>query len=157
MPEGKIEVTIGDISFVGEGEQNWVAEQLDKIIEKAPDLVKIAPKKKKGVQPNIPPEIPAESDNSEDAAISQKTLPAFLAEKNAKTSQVIKFLATAIWLHAKGSRRLRTGDITSAISNANQTRFSNPSNCLASNVKKGFIEKTGSEFFVTDDGKASLL
>ena len=38
MSEGKIEITIGDISFVGEGEQNWVAEQLDKILEKAPEL-----------------------------------------------------------------------------------------------------------------------
>lgn len=135
MPEGKIEVSIGEITFVGEGEQNWVAEQLDPAL------------------PDAPPEL----DTSEDAAIAQKTLPAFLGEKNAKSNQTIKFLATAIWLHAKGSRRLKTGDITSAISNANQTRFSNPSNCLAQNVKKGFIEKTGSEFFVTDDGKASLL
>jgi hypothetical protein len=44
--EGKIEFSIGDISFVGEGDQEWVAEQLDKILEKAPHLTKIVPKKK---------------------------------------------------------------------------------------------------------------
>jgi len=153
MSEGKIEITIGDISFVGEGEQDWVAEQLDKILEKAPVLTKIMPKKKKVAQTDAAQEHQAEGENSE---IAQKTLPSFLGEKNAKSNQVIKFLATSLWLHAKGNRRLKTGDVTKALSNANQTRLANASNCLASNIKKGFIEKTGSEFFVTDDGKASL-
>ena len=142
MPEGKIEISIGDISFVGEGEQNWVAEQLDKILEKAPELTKITPKRKKVSQTDPAPEHPVEGD---DAAIAQKTLPAFLGDTKAKSSQVIKFLATAVWLHA-----------TKALSNASQSRLSNASNCLGANIKKGFIEKTGSEFFVTDDGKASL-
>ena len=153
MSEGKIEISIGDISFVGEGEQNWVAEQLDKILEKAPELTKITPKRKKVSQTDPAPEHPVEGD---DAAIVQKTLPAFLGDTKAKSSQVIKFLATAVWLHAKGSNRLKTGDVTKALSNASQNRLSNASNCLGANIKKGFIEKTGSEFFVTDDGKASL-
>jgi hypothetical protein len=154
MSEGKIEITIGDISFVGEGEQNWVGEQLDKILEKAPELTKIIPKRKKASKTDTAPEPQAEGDNAE---IAQKTLPAFLGDTNAKSNQVIKFLATALWLHAKGSKRLKTGDVAKALSNANQTRLANASNCLASNIKKGFIEKTGNEFFVTDDGKASLL
>lgn len=155
MTDGKIEISIGDISFVGEGEQNWVAEQLDKILENAPELIKVVPKKRKP-QPDSASEHPSDGEHAGDEAIAQKTLPSFLAEKNAKSNQVLKFLATAVWLHAKGNRRLKTGDITSAISNANQTRFSNPSNCLSSNIKKGLIEKAGNEFFVTDDGKASL-
>ncbi len=154
MSEGKIEISIGDISFVGEGEQNWVAEQLDKILEKAPELTKTTPKRKKASQTDTVPEHPAEGD---DAAIAQKTLPTFLGETNAKSNQVIKFLATAVWLHAKGRRRLKTGDVNSALSTANQTRLANASTCLSSNIKKGFIERDGNEFFVTDDGKASLL
>lgn len=154
MSEGKIEITIGDISFVGEGEQNWVGEQLDKILEKAPELTKIIPKRKKAIKTDTAPEPQAEGDNAE---IAQKTLPTFLGEANAKSNQVIKFLATAVWLHAKGRKRLKTGDVTSALGNANQTRLANPSTCLSSNIKKGFIERNGNEFFVTDDGKASLL
>ena len=154
MSEGKIEISIGDISFVGEGEQNWVAEQLDKILEKAPELTKTIPKRKKVSQTNTVPERTAEGD---DAAIAQKTLPTFLGETNAKSNQIIKFLATAVWLHAKGRKRLKTGDVTSALGNANQTRLANPSTCLSSNIKKGLIERDGNEFFVTDDGKASLL
>jgi len=156
MPDGKIEISIGDISFIGEGEQSWVAEQLDKILEKAPDLTKIVPKKKKVSQTEAASEHHIEGDNAGGAMIAQQTLPSFLGDKNAKSNQTIKFLATSIWLHAKGNRRLKTGDVTSALSNANQTRLSNPSNCLRANIKKGFIEKSGNEFFVTDDGKASL-
>ena len=115
---------------------------------------KIIPKRKKVSKTDTAPGPQAEGDSTE---IAQKTLPAFLAETNAKSNQVKKFLATTLWLHAKGSKRLKTGDVTKALNNANQTRLANASNCLASNVKKGFIEKTGSEFFVTDDGKASLL
>jgi len=33
-------------TFIGEGEQNWVADQLDKILEKAPELTKTIPKRK---------------------------------------------------------------------------------------------------------------
>lgn len=153
MSVGKIEISIGDISFVGEGEQNWVAEQLDKVLEKASELTKIMPKRKKVSQADPAPDHSAEGD---DAKIAHKTLPSFLGGTKAKSNQVIKFLATAVWLHAKGSKRLKTGDVTKALSNANQTRLANPSNCLGSNIKKGFIEKTGKEFFVTDDGKASL-
>ena len=153
MSEGKIEISIGDLSFVGEGEQNWVAEQLDKILGKTPDLTKIAPKRKKVSKSDPATGHPVEGD---DAAIAQKTLPAFLAGTKAKSNQVIKFLATSVWLHAKGSNRLKTSDVISGLRNANQTRLANASNCLSSNIKKGFIEKTGSEFFVTDDGKAYL-
>jgi len=156
MPDGKIELSIGDISFVGEGEQTWVAEQLDKIMEKAPELTKMIPKKKKVSQSDTTAEHQSEGESASDTTIPQKTLPSFLSDKKAKSNQTIKFLATAIWLHTKGNKRLKTGDVASALSNANQTRLSNPSNCLASNIKKGFIEKEGSEFFVTDDGKASL-
>ena len=47
MSEARIEFSIGAISFVGEGDQDWVAAQLDKILDKAPDLVKLTPKKRR--------------------------------------------------------------------------------------------------------------
>ena len=153
MADARIEFTIGDISFVGEGEQGWVAEQLDKILEKAPELIKLAPKKH---APHSKNQESRETTESENEAIAQKTLPVFLNEKNATKNQLNKFLATAIWLHARGKKRLKTSDITSALKEAQQSRLGNPSDCLNKNVKKGYIEKDGNEFFVTSEGKTTL-
>jgi len=91
-----------------------------------------------------------------DATIAKKTLPAFLQEKNATSRQVKKFLATAVWLEAKGQSRLTTGDVSKALNDANQKRLGNPAECLNQNVAKGYCEKDGKQFFVTDDGKSSL-
>jgi len=41
MSESKIQVKVGIVEFAGEGEQEWLAKQLDKILEKVPDLLKI--------------------------------------------------------------------------------------------------------------------
>ena len=80
----------------------------------------------------------------------------FLKEKGATTKQVLKFLATAVWIESKGKQRLSTGDITKALKDSNQSKLGNPAECLNQNVKKGFCEKDGSEFFVTTEGKDSL-
>ena len=41
MNESKIQVKVGIVEFAGEGEQDWLAKQLDKILEKVPELLKI--------------------------------------------------------------------------------------------------------------------
>jgi len=79
-----------------------------------------------------------------------------LREKNASTNQVRKFLATAVWLHARGKKRLSTADVTRALKDSNQTRLGNPADCLNKNVAKGHCEKDGKDFFVTSEGSASL-
>jgi hypothetical protein len=83
-------------------------------------------------------------------------LVAFLKEKNATTKQGRKFLATAVWLEAKGKNRLVTGDIIKALKESNQTRLGNASRCLSDNISAGFCERDGKEFFVTEGGKRSL-
>ena len=102
MSEAKIDIKIGHIQFSGQGDQDWVAKQLDKIIAQAEKLVQLAP--------------PAEDHNEDsghhdamkpDSSIAKKTLPVFLTEKGAKTKQVKKFLATAVWLEAKGQKECK--------------------------------------------------
>lgn len=149
--EAKIEIKIGQIAFSGQGEQDWVAKQLDKIPAQAEKLIQLAP----------PAGHDEQGDNrhkplGKDPSIGTKTLASFLKEKNATRKQVTKFLATAVWVHAKGQNRLETKDVTEALSNANQTRLGNPADCLNQNVTKGHCEKDGKQFFVTDDGKNSL-
>lgn len=152
MSEAKIQIKVGQIEFSGEGGQEWVAKQLDKILAKAQDLIVLAP----------PSQDPSQGQGQQhksgtkSAAIAAKTLPAFLSEKAATKNQVRKFLATATWLEAKGQKRVSTSDVTAALKNANQTRLSNPADCLNKNVTKGYCEKDGKQFFVTDDGKKSL-
>lgn len=155
MSDAKIDIKIGQIQFSGQGEQDWVAKQLDKIIAQAEKLIALAPVSEAndddggGGGGDHTPMKP-------DASVAKKTLPAFLTEKGASTNQVKKFLATAVWLEAKGKNRLQSKDVTEALRVANQTKLKNPALCLIRNVSKGLCEKDGNQFFVTADGKASL-
>lgn len=149
MAEAKIEIKVGAVSFSGEGESKWLFEQLDKILTSIPQLSKVSP-----------PEGQAGDNDPANASRRPKasgTLAAFLKLKNASTRQVKKFLATSVWLHDRdGSKRLTTSNITKALADNQQSRLGNPADCLNQNVAKGFCEKDGSQFFVTDDGRRSL-
>src|SRR6267378_2515332 len=154
MPNAKIEIKIGELHFSAEAEQQWVASQLDKIIAKADVLGKLAEKHessgggggggsdKKGGSPAKLGAVPA--------------LGSFLGSKNATTNQVRKFLTTAGWLHLKGKNKMGTADITKALKDNHQSRLGNPADCLNQNVKKGFCEKDGTEFFITEEGFTEL-
>ena len=91
MSDAKIHIKIGAIQFSGEGEQDWVAKQLDKIIAQAENLIHLAP-----------PETPqGEGDGKlkppgKDSDIAKKTLPFFLNEIGASKNQIKKF--TEMWL-----------------------------------------------------------
>jgi hypothetical protein len=159
MADVKIQFKAGAVEFSCEGsagDKQWLAEQLDKILVNAPSLISAVPE-------------PQENENGgngqghrdgapmqADPDIAKKPLAAFLREKNATTNQVRKFLAAAAWLEAKGKKRLSTGDVTKALREANQARIGNPSDSLAKNINKGFCERDGDEFFVTEEGKGSL-
>ena len=153
MATAKIEFTLGTITFSGEGEENWISDQLDKILQNAPALIKIALE----AQPIGHPTALTSGQvrPSSDDAISSQTLPNFLRAKNA-TTQVKKYLATAIWLHAKGNSRLSTTEVNKALRGCNQSRLTNPSACLNDNARQGYIQKEGRQFFVTDEGRQSL-
>jgi len=154
MATAKKEFTLGSITFSGEGEETWVSDQLDKILEKAPDLIKIVPETQAISQPaaTVSQQVSTLSDDT----IASQTLPNFFRAKEVPRSGFKKFLATAIWLQAKGANRISLGDVTQALRDSNQTRLSNPSDCLSKNVTKGFIEKDGRQFFVTPEGRAFL-
>ncbi len=152
MDEARVEIRIGAIEFSGQGEQAWLAEQLDKILTKAQDLVALVPG-----QPSVPlaASSPEHQPMATDEAVATQTLPTFLNEKGVK-SQVTKFLVTAVWLESKGQKRLSTADVSKALKDSNQSRLSNPADCLNQNVGKGYCEKDGKQFFVTQEGKDSI-
>jgi hypothetical protein len=151
MPEAKIEIKAGGAVFHATGDQDWVSEQLDKFMENAAKLAAVT-----AVEDEDGSGGSATSTNGKKTSgIAAKPLATFLKERGATTNQTKKFLATAIWLETKGQKRLSTSDVSKALRDSNQTKLNNPSECLNQNVKKGFCEKDGKQFFVTEDGKTS--
>lgn len=156
MSESKIELKIGEISFSGEGDSVWLSEQLDKILDRASELRSSSAIAASPQLSNIANITHQEADLSGHHEISTKPLATWLREKGADTNQNQKFLATAVWIEAKGKNRIQTSDITAALSNANQKRLGNATECLNQNIKKGYCEKEGKQFYVTEEGKRSL-
>jgi hypothetical protein len=140
----KIQISVGAITFSGEGTEEWLEKQLDKLLSSAPQLAAIHP-------PNEEQAVKVNGADSGEAG----TL-ASLLQKSSNKSQVGRFLATAAWLHKKGKRRLRTSDVTKALSDANQGRLSNAADCLLQNVGKGHCEREGKDFYVTPEGFTAL-
>lgn len=156
MDNAKIEIKIGIVEFTGEGEQEWLGKQLDKVLEKIPDLLRI-----ELANPNKSNHVPiSETTASTNNATVQTTqsnaiptnLPTFLRDKNASSSQVNKFLVTAVFLQLNGKTRISTTDVAQTLKNSNQSKLANASDTLNQNVGKGYCEKDGSQFFVTQEG-----
>ncbi|MBZ5573844.1 MAG: hypothetical protein LAO09_18420 [Acidobacteriia bacterium] len=152
MADAKIEIKVGAVSFSGEGDGKWLSEQLDKVIEKLPELANVAPAE---------PENGGDKEHGTRTHHGKKsnvgTLASFLATKNAKNSKTRKFLATALWLHdSSGANRLATGDVKKALSQHNQGSVGNASQCLVQNNKQGFTAKDGAQFYVTPEGRTEI-
>ena len=140
----KIRIKVGGIEVDYEGSESFLNQKLHKLVSDLSTLAK---------------QVPAQRDVSDSSGNTKSgasiTMASFLKENKAD-SQIVRFLATAQWLHLKGSQRIMTSDITKALRESNQKRLSNPSDSLNQNVSKGFCEKEGKAFFVTPEGKDSL-
>lgn len=149
MAIAKIEIKLGAIDFKGEGEEQWIEGQLDKILQHAPGLLKLG----------LVSQDRTNKGSGSGGGVnldSEITLAKFLSEKSAGGNQVKRFLATAVWLDSRGNKKPTTGDVTKALRDNHQPRLSNPADCLNKNVSKGHCEKDGRQFFVTPDGFKEL-
>jgi VIT1/CCC1 family predicted Fe2+/Mn2+ transporter len=144
MATGKVEIKVGALSFLGEGDGTWVSEQLDKVLKNITSLTTAAA----GARTDTGGTVGLHRGESE-----RTTLAIFLKRTNATSKQIRKFLATAIWLTDRtGKKQLVTSDVSRALTENQQTRLTNPTECLNQNIRKGFCEKAGKEFYVTDQG-----
>jgi hypothetical protein len=156
MNETKIQIKIGSIEFSGEGNQDWLTTQFDKVLDRIPELAKI------GLPISSSSPIPSKTSLGVEDGIKSdsdnipRNLVKFLKEKDALSKQVRKFLATAAFLQLNGKNRVSTEDVTETLRRANQARLGNASDCLNKNVQKGLCEKDGTAFFVTIDGLEEL-
>src|SRR5260370_6779257 len=157
MADAKIEIKVGAVSFSGEGDGKWLSEQLDKVLDRIPELANFSPEE---------PAAEGRSDGTGFVASAQRSakikvpLASFLKGKKNTSNQVRKFLATAAWLHDHDSKEyLSTQDVTKAISENKQgPALTNPSDCLAGNISKGYCAKGPNKkvFYVTEEGRAYL-
>jgi hypothetical protein len=146
MADSRIEIKVGSMAFSAEGAEAWISEELEKSIGRMIELAKAAPVEPKEANGAV---------HVQKAPIG--TLAAFLKVKNAASNQNRKFLSTAVWLHDRDKKdRLTTGDVTKALSDNQQSRLGNASDCLNQNVGKGFCEKDGKGFYVTGEGRAEI-
>src|SRR5258708_8407814 len=127
MNETKIQIKIGGIEFLGEGNQDWLTTQFDKVLDRIPELAKIgltisSPSANPGkTSPGIEDGSKADSENI------PRNLVKFLKEKDAIAKQVRKFLPTPAFLQLNGKNRVNTEDVTETLTPANQTRIANAS------------------------------
>lgn len=154
MSDSKIQIKVGIVEFSGEGNQDWLANQLDKILEKVPELLKIElfQPSSGGGNEGTPGLISSGANNG----AKPTNLVTFLRDKNATSNQTKKFLATAAFLQLNGKNSLSTNDVTRTLEDAKQGKINNPSLSLIGNTKKGYCEKKGKDFFVTPEGYTSL-
>ena len=140
----KIRIKVGGIEVDYEGSEAFLNQKLHKLISDVSTLAKKTP-----IERN-------ESDSSGNTGSGTSiTLVSFLKDKKID-NQTQRFLATAQWLHQKGLERIKTSDVTKALQDHKQRKLGNSSECLSQNVSKGYCEKVGKEFYVTDEGRNSL-
>jgi hypothetical protein len=148
MSQSKIEINVGGVLFSGEGEQAWLAEQLDKVLKAAPEITRAQPR-----DPAAPPPAEGNRFGSDNFAT---TLASYIREKGGDDNQVDRFLITADWLRRRGTSKLTTAAVSKAIRDNQQKSLVNPADCLNKNVSKGFCEKADGGFYMTPDGLAKL-
>ena len=150
MGQAKIQLTVGGVSFSGEGEQEWLEKQLQVFMEAVPRLAKIEPPLPVGEHDAEGPQ----SDSAE-AAFTQP-LASYIREKGGDSNQQTRFLVTADWLRRRGNTDLKTSAVTAALRDSRQKKLGNPADCLNKHVSRGFCEKNGAGFFITPDGLKAL-
>lgn len=150
MGSTKIDVKLGPVSFSGEGDQAWLAEQLEKVLTAAPKVL--------GVAPTENP-TPKQLSSNAQAAEGEFTtsLSSYIKEKGGESNQVDRFLITADWLRRRGNTKLVTSAVSKALIDNHQKRLGNPADTLNQNVSKGYCEKTpGGGFYITPEGLKKL-
>jgi hypothetical protein len=156
MDVAKLEIKVGAVSFSGEGGENWLAIQLDKVLAKLPELLAVnVGNDDESLSGNGGVEKPRDATKVD--AREMLGLAAYLKAKKATGNQARKFLATGLWLHdSKDLNRIATADVTKALNEHNQGKLPNAAQCLINNITQGRIVRDGKQFYVTDDGRAEL-
>jgi hypothetical protein len=145
----KIDIAVGDVKFSGEGSEEWVAEQLKKVLATATELRKTAPMLRQAGAS-------AGDGQVAEPRVFRDSLASFIKAQGAEANQLRRFLVTAEWLRRRGAEALTTTAVAKALKDNHQNRLTNPSDCLNKSVGQGLCEKTEDGFFITPQGLATF-
>lgn len=158
MANARIEFKIGNIEFVGEGEQDWVTEQLDKVLKRIPELANESEKSvPKANTTQVISTKPAQQSRQNLEQLAKENLSTFLRKRDAIDKQRRRFLGTAVWLQLRGQQLIKTKEVTDALRAARQVKITNPSHQLNQNISQGYCQKEGQGFYVTPQGVENIL
>jgi len=92
MSDSKIQVKVGSVEFSGEGNQDWLSKQLDKVLEQIPKLLKseMDTPKKAGIK--------SDSTDSGESSITALSLINIAGKLNCKSGNDLA-VAAAAFLH----------------------------------------------------------
>lgn len=150
---GKVEIKIGSVCFSAEGPQDWLSEQLTKVIEAASNSGGTLAGS--SIQESASFSVPEQKIEPK-LESSSMSLVSYLKAKGADSSQNMRFLATAGWLRQRGQKEITTSEVSQTLAAQHQKRLTNASDCLNKNVAKGLCEKKGKLFFITPEGLKML-
>jgi len=138
----KIRIKVGDVEVDFEGPESFLDKKLPELISRLSQMSETSS---------------ADPEKSKIRRVSGDPGPlaAFLRASKVR-SKSKRFLAAAEWLHRKGSARVKTNDVTKALKDNSQSGVGNASQCLNNNVGSGYCEKDGKQFYVTEEGRATL-
>jgi hypothetical protein len=145
MSDSKIQFKIGIIEFSGEGNQDWLALQLDKILDKVPELVKIEMPIASKIDPGDATK--NEVDNSTMSSLSVLNIAGKLSSKSGGDLVI----AAAAYLHfVKGKTSFTREDITTNMKKATgihkNSFLANLTTTLAGLEKNGALLKNGNSY-----------
>lgn len=133
---------IGQLEFAAEGDEAWISEKMEFILNQSASAAAAA----------TPAAETTVSAPEQDAGGPIGSLASHIKKHGGSGNQVERFLVTAHWLSLKGAKSLTTTDVSKALKDNQQSKLSNPSDCLNKNVGKGFCEKDGNSFYITPEG-----
>lgn len=117
MADSKIEITVGPISFKGEGDGDWLANQLDKVLAKIPGLIAVAQQEgtvNGGTDVHDKTALRAKPSAGTDGGLTTSTA----ATKLAATSGTEVSLASAYVLHRKSNVSFTRGRLLQGMKSA---------------------------------------
>ncbi|WP_183577862.1 hypothetical protein HDF18_10525 [Mucilaginibacter sp. X5P1] len=147
MSDSKIQIKVGIVEFSGEGNQDWLAKQLDKILEKIPELLKLDV---------ISPQKPIDQNTSVNDISGKTTLGLSLlniaGKLNCKSGGDLAIAAAAFLHFAEGKAAFSRDEISSTMKKATgfykDTMMNNLTKTLSQLEKSGTFTKSSNLYSI---------
>lgn len=143
MSDSKIQVKVGIVEFSGEGNQDWLAKQLDKILDKVPELLKIEVGGTKNEKGNG-------GTDTGGKALSRLSVLNIAGKLSAKSGAEVAVAAAAYLHFVKAKPVFSKKDLSAAMKEATgiykNSMLANLTTTLAQLEKNGTFTKTSTSY-----------